>query len=440
MNKLKETKNKLDTVSPTFCLAKWQQVTVHLQNGHTHSCHHPQTHKVPVQELEHNPSALHNTSYKKHQRKLMLEGKRPDECSYCWSVEDTAGEHYSDRIKKSSNSTWAMPYFDQVSTAKWQENTIPAQVEVSFGNVCNMKCVYCSPVFSSEWWSEIKHQGAYPTQDSYNNLEWIADTDRTPYLNKEHNPYVEAWWQWWPELKQQLKVLRITGGEPLLNKNTFILLDDLADDPCPDLSLEINTNLSVSTETIVQVITKLNNLKKAGCIKDALIHTSCDAHGDQAEYIREGMNYNNWLTHCEMVRRTGISLHIMVTANMLSIDTMLSFLKDVYRLKQDYKGVSYGVSILNSPKFLNVLNLPKDDYWIKKFNDIDEFVKQHELTDVNEFNYVERLKNYFLENTWSVSETKAMRKDVEKFIVEIDRRRNRNFTNTFPAYNFLIQK
>jgi len=130
----------------------------------------------------------------------------------------------------------------------------------------------------------------------------------------------------------------------------------------------------------------------------------------------------------------------MVTANMLSIDTMLSFLKDVYRLKQDYKGVSYGVSILNSPKFLNVLNLPKDDYWIKKFNDIDEFVKQHELTDVNEFNYVERLKNYFLENTWSVSETKTMRKDVEKFIVEIDRRRNRNFTNTFPAYNFLIQK
>ena len=122
MNKLEKTKKKLDSVSPSLCLAKWQQVTVHLQNGHTHSCHHPQTHKVPLEELEKNSSALHNTTYKKFQRKLMLEGKRPDECDYCWKVEDTKGDHYSDRIKKSSNSTWAMPYFDQVVNADWNAN------------------------------------------------------------------------------------------------------------------------------------------------------------------------------------------------------------------------------------------------------------------------------------------------------------------------------
>ncbi len=440
MNKLEETKQKLDTISPTFCLAKWQQVTIHLQNGHTHSCHHPQTHKIPVEELEHNPSALHNTSYKKHQRKLMLQGERPEECGYCWSVEDTQGSHHSDRIKKSSNSTWAMPYFDKVSKSKWQENTITAQVEVSFGNVCNMKCVYCSPVFSSEWWSEVKHEGAYPTSDSYNNLDWIAETDRTPYLNKEENPYVEAWWKWWPELKTELKTLRITGGEPFLNKNTYKLFDDLQKDPQPHLTLEINSNLSVPTETIIKALAQLRQLRKNGCVKDVLIHTSCDAHGKQAEYIREGMNYDHWLIHCKMVRRTGISLHIMVTANMLSIDTMLTFMSDVYRLKHEFKGVTYGISILHSPKFLNVLNLPKDDYWTNKFKELDKFIKEHKLTDVNEFNYSERLKNYFLENTWNKTETKKMRKDAVKFLKEIDRRRNKNFTNTFPSYNFLIQK
>ena len=437
MNKLAETKNKLDTISPSLCLAKWQQVTIHLQNGHTHSCHHPQTHKIPLEELEHNPSALHNTSYKKQQRKLMLQGERPEECNYCWSVEDTQGDHYSDRVKKSSNSTWAMPYFDKVSKSDWQQNTTPAQVEVSFGNVCNMKCVYCSPVFSSEWWSEVKHEGAYPTSDSYNNLDWIAETDRTPYLNKEHNPYVEAWWKWWPELKRELKILRITGGEPLLNKNTFALLDDLQKDPQPHLTLEINSNLSVPTETIIKALSQLRQLKKDGCVKDVMMHTSCDAYGKQAEYIREGMNYDNWLTHCKMVRRTGISLHIMVTANMLSIDTMLSFMNDVYRLKHEYKGVTYGISILHSPRFLNVLNLPKNEYWTNKFKELDKFIKEHELTDVNEFNYSERLKNYFLENTWNKTETKKMRKDAVKFLQEIDRRRNKNFTNTFSNYNFL---
>ena len=50
-----ETKNKLDKTGCGMCLAKWTQVTIHLQNGHTHSCHHPATHKIPLTELKDNP-------------------------------------------------------------------------------------------------------------------------------------------------------------------------------------------------------------------------------------------------------------------------------------------------------------------------------------------------------------------------------------------------
>src|SRR6056300_950435 len=395
MNKLEKTKKKLDSVSPSLCLAKWQQVTVHLQNGHTHSCHHPQTHKVPLEELEKNSSALHNTTYKKFQRKLMLEGKRPDECDYCWKVEDTKGNHYSDRIKKSSNSTWAMPYFDQVVNADWNANVTPAQVEVSFGNVCNMKCVYCSPVFSSEWW------------------------------------------KWWPEIKSQLRTLRITGGEPLLNKNTFKLLDELDTEPQPAMNLEINTNLSVDTATVSKTLDQIADLKLTKSINNAVIHTSCDCAGEQAEYIREGMQYDQWLSHCKMVLKRGISLHIMVTANMLSIDTMIDLMTAVYRLKQEYKGVTYGVSILHSPKFLNVLNLPKTQYWQDKFTELFDFVKAQQTTDINEFNYIDRLCKYFAQNSLEQQEQIKLTQDAKTFIKEIDRRRNKNFTNTFPNYNFL---
>ena len=65
-----EMKQKLDSVSPSLCLAKWTQVTMHLQNGHTHSCHHPSTHKIPLEELQVNPSALHNTNFKKQKRNI----------------------------------------------------------------------------------------------------------------------------------------------------------------------------------------------------------------------------------------------------------------------------------------------------------------------------------------------------------------------------------
>ena len=46
-----EVKKKLDEVGCGFCLAKWTQVTIHLGTGMTHSCHHPDPHKIPVEEI-----------------------------------------------------------------------------------------------------------------------------------------------------------------------------------------------------------------------------------------------------------------------------------------------------------------------------------------------------------------------------------------------------
>ena len=80
--------NLLNETGPGFCLAKWTKVTMHLGNGLTHSCHHPGAHKIPLEELKDNPSALHNTLFKKERRKEMLNGKRPKECDFCWRVED----------------------------------------------------------------------------------------------------------------------------------------------------------------------------------------------------------------------------------------------------------------------------------------------------------------------------------------------------------------
>jgi hypothetical protein len=37
-------RENLNKIGPGMCLAKWTQVTMHLQLGHTHSCHHPKTH------------------------------------------------------------------------------------------------------------------------------------------------------------------------------------------------------------------------------------------------------------------------------------------------------------------------------------------------------------------------------------------------------------
>jgi hypothetical protein len=130
---------KLNSIGPGMCLAKWKQVTLHLGTGHTHSCHHPETHKIPLDEIAKDPSALHNTSIKKCARQEMLTGGRPIECHYCWNVEDSAPEQvivFSDRTLKSSEP-WALRHFSEVMDAGAEKNINPSYLEVSFSNVCN---------------------------------------------------------------------------------------------------------------------------------------------------------------------------------------------------------------------------------------------------------------------------------------------------------------
>ena len=276
-------KKQLDSISPSFCTAKWTQTTLHLGVGHTHSCHHPRTHVIPISEIQKDPSALHNTSFKKSIRKEMLNGVRPKECDYCWKVED-AGELLSDRVLK-SYEPWSRPFIDDVLTAGSSESINPKYLEVSFSNVCNFKCSYCSPDVSSKWMEEIKEHGPYPTSTQFNNLNWIKIQNKEPIPEREENPYVDAFWQWWPSLYPDLHTFRITGGEPLLSKHTFQVLDYIISNPNTQLELSINSNFCVPDELFDKFIKKLQLIKKQNA-------KSCTRSGEKnlAMTLRESLH------------------------------------------------------------------------------------------------------------------------------------------------------
>lgn len=238
-----ETKQKLETVSSSFCLAKWNMVSMHLTNGKTHSCYHPPTHDIPLEGLSENPGLLHNTPQKIEERAMMRKGERPDGCSYCWRIEDAG--HTSDRHYRSSE-WWNSPDFEKIATNKSLDKTItPAYVEVNFNQACNFKCVYCSPHLSTSWQEEAEKYGAYILKDAaHNHLGALTEYGLMPKkISQKENPYVEAFWKWWPELYKTLKIFRMTGGEPLMDNNTFKVLDYVYQHPNPDLELSITSNL-----------------------------------------------------------------------------------------------------------------------------------------------------------------------------------------------------
>jgi len=151
--------NHLNSISPSFCAAKWYNASLHLGHGYTNSCHLPIPHPIPVEEVPDNPAVLHNTELKKQARKLMLEGKRPAECSYCWKVEDIGRNNVADRVYKSQ--IYKVEDIEILKDQPWDKDVLLKTVEVSFDRICNFACSYCNAGYSTTWGNDINKSGPY---------------------------------------------------------------------------------------------------------------------------------------------------------------------------------------------------------------------------------------------------------------------------------------
>jgi hypothetical protein len=442
-------KDTLDNVGCGMCLAKWTQVTLLLQCGHNHSCHHPSSHKISEEEIKRNPSALHNTRYKKLRRREMLNNERPVECDYCWITEDTS-DRFSDRIFKSAES-WSWPFRDEIFLSNWRENYNPKYVEVSFSNICNFKCSYCGPAFSTKWMEEVKQYGGYETYNHiFNDLSTLEYEKKIPIPINDYNPYVEAFWKWWPDLYKDLHTFRITGGEPLLDKNTWDILDYIIDNPNPnkELKFAINSNLGVTDKLIDKLIEKINKIEDEYRVKEFIIFTSVDSWGKQAEYIRYGMNFNKFWDNINKIleKCPRVIITIMSTYNALSVPQYNKLITEIYSLK-DYYGA--GDRYWNSAIFLDTSYLRYPNHQTvriltKDFN--KNVFNQTKLMyyyatpsfDNKEIGYsdieVQKVKRIYdwMESPQKELELKNNRIGFSRFIQEYDRRRGLNFVETFP--------
>jgi len=427
MSEIFEFKKKLDSVGKGFCLAKWEQVTLHLYNGTTHSCHHPGVHKIPLQEIKNNPSAIHNTNYKKLQRKIMLENGRPAECHFCWNIEDSSPTCFSDRVHKSFSI--APENFEKIKNLDWQEDYNPAYVEVSFSNLCNMACVYCSPIISSRYMEEVRKYGPTIAHD----LDY--DKDKLPI--EGDNPYVKAFWAWFPQLYKELKFFRITGGEPLINKDTYLILDKMLQDPKEGLQLSINSNLSIPDSYFNIFLKYLEKIENSVFRDNFILFTSLESVGKQAEYARYGLDFEKWLRNVTTIfENFNIVISIMCTYNALSVSTFLEFLKLVKHFKiRKPKEFRIDIPYLEFPKFMSILILD-EDFFIPK---IDEQIKfMHEISLFTDFerNRIKQLKDFYMHFRKFLAEEEldSLRRSFYQFFKENDRRRNLNFLDVFPEF------
>lgn len=365
---IKEIQSKLNEVSSSFCLAKWLQTTTTLFNGMTHSCHHPGQHKISFTDIQNDYRLLHNTPKKIEARKEMLEGVQTKECDYCWRIENLKNkELLSDRVWKSSEK-WASPNFNEVLNSGLGENIQPTYLEVSFENTCNFACYYCLPEISSRILGEVEKFGPYKLPSHlHNDLSHLHAKGSYPIHRDSFNPYIEAFWKWWPELRQKLDTFRITGGEPLLSKHTWKIFDNLIEAPNCELSFAINSNLGLSEEIINKLIIKIPEIAKS--CRDFTIFTSAEGVGEDQEYARFGMNWDTFARNCESINAAiasipNVNFVFMSTVNIFSKRSFGDFLEFVKKLKSVHNRndkVVVSINFLRHPAFGSLINLTNSE-------------------------------------------------------------------------------
>lgn len=419
MTTKEERLSLLSSQGPTFCLAKWLQVTLDLEHGTTHSCHHPKRHLIPLEGLKENPSLLHNTPYKKRMRSYMMEGLSPRECFYCWDLENLNPEALSDRKIKSTDN-WAFERLEEVLKYP-QKDFSPSYLELMFSSNCNLSCAYCMADVSSKVYGEMQNFGPYPVKQQ---------DHRASEFPKAHspNPFEEAFWKWLPEILPELRYLRLTGGEPFLENNVLKLLNFLEEHPQKDLQLAINSNCSLPWEKLSPYVQKLKVLNQKKALKGIELYASVDTAGAQAEYIRSGLDYQLFFSHLERLKNEIPELQIVVmcTFNVLSFENFGIFLKDIETLKTKLKDVILDISILKNPEYLR----PEILY--------PHFEKELKAQSFHLQNFSSHEKDKWdnllvlLQNGQKRSDLLELKKDLQAFLGEYDRRLGLDFSNAFP--------
>ncbi len=431
----------LNSKSKSFCGAKWLNATIWLGSGSTTSCHHPPSHRIDPNEIKLNPSAIHNTKYKKLVRKQMLEGIRPKECEYCWKIEDLGPDYVSDRYYKSV-------IYEDVELAEahrtdWRADVTPTQLEIAFDSNCNFACSYCNASFSTTWGKDIEKNGPYQHMKSdgagafTHTGEWAQ-----PYGAKNtNNPYVEAFWEWWEtDLQFNLKQLRVTGGEATMSNNFWRLIDWYVEHPDCNVALAVNSNLGVS-------LSKVKRLAEAShSMKNFAMFTSNESFGTHSEYIRDGLKWDSWTANVDYLLQHGkiSTFHMMMTINALCLASLDKFHEYLFELREKFPNIKIDMSynMLRFPSLQSITALPKGIREGKAKQLREWFETNKPRMWDNDIYGLERTIAYLEEvkdGHARATDSDSREHDFASFYKQYDKRRGKSFEQTFADWPELVQ-
>jgi uncharacterized Fe-S cluster-containing radical SAM superfamily protein len=250
---------------PRYCSLLWK----HISNeplGHVRTCciARERVYDEDGQEVtlgSHSIKDIFHSEYYRNIRQEIRDGNLPDNCSPCWTDEENGN-----KSKREQYNEYAKTRYEPINYE--QEPDMPADIQLTLSNTCNLKCRSCNPHNSSKWVKEAKDRGM-----PYN--EEVVDI---PLLDFENSKFWTTMDEWLPSITQ----LEVMGGEPFYMKEFRKFVTNLVDqDVAKNIHLNTCTNGTFANKKFLKLLT--DNFASVG------FNVSIDgATKERFEYLRHG--------------------------------------------------------------------------------------------------------------------------------------------------------
>jgi MoaA/NifB/PqqE/SkfB family radical SAM enzyme len=312
--------------SKTFCIYPW----IHLHaypTGEAYPCCHAEM-AYPVGNARFKTlEDIYRDAPMRELRRDMLNERPNPACGRCYEQEESgffsgrksANKHHGHHVKRIDDDRFQMSYWD-----------------IRFSNLCNLSCRSCGHIFSSSW---------YQDQAKLAGDDW---KDRNQVLNFAGRTEIDMWEQLIPHL-DYVEQIYFAGGEPLMMKEHYNILDELERRGRFDVRLIYNTNFThvrLKDRTVFDYWKKFNSVA---------VGASLDAQGPRAEYIRNGTDWDTVERNREQMLETcpDVDFYISPTLSIMNAWHLPDFHRE-WVSRGLIRAQDLNVNILQDPAYYRI--------------------------------------------------------------------------------------
>jgi radical SAM protein with 4Fe4S-binding SPASM domain len=286
--------------------------------------------------------------------------------------------------------------------------------DVRFSNLCNFSCRSCGPIFSSNWYND--HVKLYNRKPDVSGREMA----RVEYTAGDEESMIEQMLPHIPYLEQ----VYFAGGEPLIMKEHYFMLEQLIKHGKTDVRIQYNTNFSELAFKDKHVFDYWKHFKNVS------VGASLDGMGPQAELIRKGTDWKQTVNNRErmLIEVPHVDFYVSSTVSAMNVLHVLDFHKEWTKLGL-VSAKDWNINICQSPTWYRIDILPekfKQEVVVPAYEQHIEWLEPQDSLNRATTGYKS------LVNLMTAKDASDKLPKFREEIAKLDQVRNENFWDTFP--------